>query len=518
MQDEIELKLAVTPKDLGRLRRHALLRTLASGRRPRRVELESTYYDTPDRTLQSNGMALRVRKQGTKRVQTLKAEGEGGGLDSLRHMREFETSLQGDEPDLGLIDDEGLRNALLLDDIAPQLAPLFTTKVTRHLLPVRLMDSEIEIAFDEGAILAGDDEERICEVELELKAGEPEYVLQLALAIAETGPCAMEPRSKAARGYALALGDSLPPVNAQAPAIAQEATTGDAFAAIARSCLRQIRANEASMLSGCRDPETVHQLRVGVRRLRAAVSLFQPLIAAGVLVQLKDELKWLQNALGPARDWDVFRLETLAPMTARLHEEPGLGRLAAAAERRGEVAQAEALQHLRGQRYALLILRLELWLRNGAWSGGAEPGSDGGWRPSDSGADFAAAALARRVRGMLKKGKERDTAHEESLHALRIAGKKVRYALEFFRPFLRKETAKEALSLTKALQDCLGALNDSAVSRRLLQELHATHPKQVEARAAGLVLGWQARRVEDGLSHLEEIWGRAKKPLKDLSR
>lgn len=515
MSDEIELKLSVTPKELANLRRHVLLRTLASGRRARRVELESTYFDTPDGWLKAQGMALRVRRQGAKRVQTLKAA-VGGDHESLRHVREFEAPVEGERPDLGLIEDEGLRNALLLDDLAARLEPLFTTKVVRHLLPVRLMSSEIEIAFDEGTILAGEVRQPLCELELELLSGEPEYLLQLALAIGEECAFGLEPRSKAARGYALALGGSLPPVTAEVPGLAADAEAGEAFEAIARSCLGQIRANEASMLSGCRDPETVHQLRVGVRRLRAAVSLFQPVIAEGVLVQLKDELKWLQNALGPARDWDVFRLETLAPVLRRLPQEESLSRLAVAAARMGEEAQGAGLAALRSHRFAMLVLRLELWLRNGAWRGGSVPGEAAGQTPADLAEVFAGSALARRSKSVLKRARERDEAVEESLHQLRIAGKKVRYALEFFRPYVKKDLAKEALGLTKQLQDCLGALNDAAVSRRLLDEVGARFPEEVAPRAVGLVLGWQAHRVDVGLSHLEAVWEKARKPLKDL--
>lgn len=271
------------------------------------------------------------------------------------------------------------------------------------------------------------------------------------------------------------------------------------------------------MLSGCRDPETVHQFRVGVRRLRAAVSLFQPLIAEGVGVQLRDGLKWLQNALGPARDWDVFRLETLDVLAARLPDEKGIARLEAAVEERRQEAQSMAEAVLRDHRYATFLLRLELWLRNGAWRA-AEGLAETGRLPSDRpAAAFAKEALAARAVNLLKKGKQRDESVEESLHQLRISGKKLRYALEFFRVYLKKDQAKRLVGLTKELQDCLGSLNDAAVSRGLLEELRQRSPKAMEPRSHGLILGWQAQRVERDLGQLEKVWTRAKPEIKGLT-
>ncbi len=517
MSEEIELKLVVAPKDLARLRQNPLLRTLASGRRARRQELESTYFDTPERQLKHHGMALRIRKQGRRLIQTLKMPVAGDRNGTLRRMREVEGDVESQVPDLGAIGDAELGCDLDLPALQDQLEPLFTTKVVRYVLPVRLMQCEVEVAFDEGTLIAGKQQEAISEVELELLSGDPEYLIQLALAIGEKTSYHLEPRSKAARGYALATGQILPPVFAERPDLPVEASAAEAFTLIARDCIKQIRANEASLLSGCRDPETVHQLRVGVRRLRAAVSLFQPLIAEGVGVQLREGLKWLQNVLGPARDWDVFRLETLDAIAARLPGERGIARLAKAADQQREEAQVAAQAALRTHSYATLLLRLELWLRNGAWRA-AEGIGESGSLPSDRpAADFAKEALAARAVSLLKKGKKRDETVEESLHDLRISGKKLRYALEFLRVYLDKDQAKQTVSLTKELQDCLGSLNDAAVSRGLLKELQERHPKAVEPRALGLVLGWQGQRVEHDLGKLERVWERAKPIFKGLT-
>ncbi len=516
MKEEIELKLALDPKSMKSMRSHPLLRTLASGRRARRQELQSCYFDTPDRSLRRQGMALRVRKKAGKLIQTLKAP-LVSPHSGLQHVQEFETETLSERPDLTLIPEGEVRDTLEELTREAPLESLFETRVVRHVLPVRLIESEIEIAFDEGKVVAGERAQAICEIELELLSGSPQYLLQLALAIGEQVPFVLEPRSKAARGYLLAEQSVLTPVFAADLAMSDETSAGLAFETIARNCLKQVRGNEAAFHSSNRDPEVVHQLRVGVRRLRAAVSLFDALIAEGVLVQLKEELAWLQNTLGPARDWDVFRDETLAPIIHRMPEEASLQRLGAAAEQLCVEAYDQAEESLRSHRYAMLLLRLEYWLLSGSWRSLLE-GSGGLGYPADRKAsDFAKTGLAKRARQVLKRGKARDEAVEESLHELRISGKKLRYALEFFRAFMKKGEAKAAIGLTKELQDCLGSLNDAAVSKALLDNLAARFPDEVDQRALGIVLGWQARRVEDDLSHLQSVWEHAKKGLKRLS-
>ncbi|MEO1192168.1 MAG: CYTH and CHAD domain-containing protein [Pseudomonadota bacterium] len=507
MANEIEVKLAVTGTALERLRRSPLLRTLASGRRARRVELESTYFDTPDLDLKAEGMALRVRKQGNRRIQTVKLA-KSSSLVSLREVRELEADVSGDNLDLLAIEDPAIRDWLVADGVAERLGPVFTTRITRHILPLRLIESEIEVAFDEGVVIAGKLQEPLCEVELELLSGAPDYLLQLAIAIGEQTEFQLETRSKAARGYSLVKPQVVEPFFAQRGGLGGTTTAGGAFERIAHECLEQIRGNEAALLSGYRGSEAVHQFRVGVRRLRAALSLFRPLVASGVDVQLSDDLKWLQNTFGPARDWDVFREETLALLRHRLPQEEGLALLSVQADGMGLKAYDSALSVLRSHRYAMLILRLEYWLRNGAWHS-SEPG-----QVAQPVGDFAAAALARRAKQVLKRGKEQNPEEEETLHALRIAGKKLRYALEFFRDVLNEKGAKEAIGLSKRLQDCLGSLNDAAVSRGLIDSLIAETPDKVDARALGLVLGWQAHRVEEDLGHLDGVWAEAQPLLK----
>lgn len=511
MSPEIELKLAMAPETLRRLGRNPLLRPLAQGRRMRRQSLVSLYYDTPDHRLAEAGMALRVRGNGRRFTQTLKAPtGEAAG--GLQRLLELEAPVAGETPDLALIADPALAAFLADPEVGPRLAPVFATRFERRLLPLTFLDSEIELAMDEGVIEAGSLRESLSEAELELKSGRPERLWQLALALADGVELRLETRSKAARGHALATGRPPEPALAERLELPRAATAGEAFQAAVRNALRQLRVNEALVLAGHPDPEGLHQLRVAVRRLRAALSLFRPLLTDAVADLLGAELGWLQAALGPARDWDVFVLETLDPLSRRLPEEAGLARLEGfAAERRRE-ARAAAEAALRSPRAVRLQLRLELWLEEGSWRRPAEPGAL--VTPAEEpAAVFARRALARRARQLLKRGKQRDEGDESSLHALRIAGKKLRYAVEFFRSLLPKGEAKAALESLRALQDCLGTLNDAAVGSRLLAQAGVAGATAGEARALGIIAGWQTGRIDADLRHLRRAWRRARKAL-----
>ena len=103
MHEELELKLAVTPDDLRRLRRDPLIRSLAHSR-ARTKQLHTTYFDTPSLELRRRGMALRVRRVGNRRVQTLKVPGDGES--GLQHYREYETEIAADTPDIERIETE----------------------------------------------------------------------------------------------------------------------------------------------------------------------------------------------------------------------------------------------------------------------------------------------------------------------------------------------------------------------------------------------------------------------------
>lgn len=177
MSDEIELKLALSPQGPARLLEHPLLQGLES----RTVSLGNQYYDTPGNLLQARRVALRVRRQGDQRLQTLKSAAESrGGLSS---RGEWEWPIDDAERNAAGLDLDGLRaleHPALADLDLETLRPVFTTDFQRRLWRYRIDGSDIEIALDQGTIHAANNSLPICELELELKQGSPAQLCQLA--------------------------------------------------------------------------------------------------------------------------------------------------------------------------------------------------------------------------------------------------------------------------------------------------------------------------------------------------
>lgn len=503
MAEEIELKLRLSPDRIAQFKRVARSRTIEHARgRTRR--LVSVYFDTPRLDLQSFGAALRIRHVGQRRLQTLKLPVEESS--GLQTFQELERAAGADLPDLTGIGDEAFASYVGERNVIPNLAPLFTTEFRRTIWPVQFNDGSIEMALDIGEIRAGDRRLPICEIELELKSGQPERLLELGLLIHRDVPVAWEYETKAARGYRLAANEAPAALRAAAVSLGHEMTARAAFTATARACIRQIRANEACARLG-EDTEGVHQFRVGLRRLRALVGAYNKAMAPDFSSYLAKELDWLQTQFGAARDWDVFIFESLQRLRMRLPADPAVSamlRAAASLRDEGYGIMRSALDH---PRYAELLLRLDLALTDGSWGAPAEAGGDVLDR---SIAELARMVLDKRYRRFRKIGGKRADLPEEELHRLRIAGKKLRYVADFFRSLYPKKPTSKFIGALAEVQDQLGSLNDAIVSRQLLLALEGrvanTNDIEAARHASGLVLGWQAARIDRDLAGFQTTW------------
>ncbi len=490
MPTEVELKLLIDPADVPRLRRHELLRAHAVAP-PATGLLVSTYFDTPDLWLKRHGAALRVRREGRRRVQTFKG---GGGVHAGLHTRqEWESPVRGDRPDLeALARRAGADSAcarLLRDPaLAGRLGPVFTTRFRRTTWHLAFPDgSEIELALDRGEVRGGQSREPISEIELELLAGEPGVLFDFALALADTIALRPFDVSKAQRGYALWAGERREPVKAQPPGLSAQMRVGEGVARIVSGCLAQIQGNEAGVLAGD-DPEFVHQMRVGLRRLRAALSLFSPVIARP---GCQPELKWIARELGVARDWEVLARQTLPALRAEGDAPAGLDALQAAAARRAAQARRAARQALQSLRYARLQLRLGAWLQEERWRQ-AEEAPLG---------EFADKMLARCHKRLLKRGARLPRGDAAQRHATRIAAKKLRYAAEFFSGLHPAKRSRDYVHALAQVQDVLGGLNDIVTAEALFGRLVPAHEE-----ALGPIRRWLAARHDAALAALPAAW------------
>jgi len=501
---EVELKLLIAPDDASRLRRFTLPEGWLHGA-PTRKNLLSLYFDTPDFSLRRQGIALRVRRDGRRWIQTVKG---GGSVQAGLHSRfELETPVAHDHPDFTKIDDPALNVLFAALEVRDRLETAFVTEFRRTVWLLESPDGDqVEMALDQGEIRAGDASTPISEVELELKSGNPAALYEAALALTGRVSLHLENASKAERGYGLRTPPAPPqPVKAAALDLRGRLSAEQAFQRIAWSCISHLQCNHHGLLTGD-DVEYVHQMRVAMRRLRSACGLFARIAPAIRDAALTAEIRWFAAELGAARDWDVFVTETLPPILTSAADDQPLARLGeqalavAAANRRRARQAADSL------RYQQLLLRLGAWLNRAAWRAPAEKGQlkmlDGPILKT------SARLLAKRHRQLRERGKDLAALGAAERHALRIAAKKLRYAAEFLSHLYPGAQTQAYLKALAGLQDILGVLNDHVVTRRLLGELEQGKGRAnaLQARAIGEIMGWNACQASLHLAVLDTVW------------
>jgi inorganic triphosphatase YgiF len=232
MQKETEIKLRVSRETLAALREHPLLKKRnKSGWE--RLELFNQYFDTPERDLATAKVALRIRKDGDAIIQTMKTRGQS--IAGLSERNEYNWDIPKAKLDLKKLDGECWPEQLAELD-KKTIKPLFTTDFIRERAEIAWGRGKtkvvIEAALDFGKVVAGKQQEEICELELELREGEPAALLELAAELAATlalMPCDI---SKAERGYRLLDADSYS-LSLPAPALNPEMPLDDAYSALA---------------------------------------------------------------------------------------------------------------------------------------------------------------------------------------------------------------------------------------------------------------------------------------------
>src|SRR3990167_5365848 len=492
MAVETELKLRIAPEQLARLKRHPLLKKYQVTR-PATRRLHNIYYDTPKLELHKSAMALRLRRAGRQWLQTLKG---GGSVKAGLHQRnEWEVPVSRAALDFSSPQAAEWEAHLPLP-LRKKLQPVFVTDFSRTSRMLEWQGAQIELCMDHGEVHTEQRSTPICELELELKSGEPTQLFELALALLEIVPFELESVSKAEQGYRLLTGYADKPVKGGAPALARTATLAEALQTLIWSCLLHLQGNLRGAMSSD-DAEYLHQMRVALRRLRVVLRMAEKFRADEALSALNGDIAALCVALGRIREWDVFIAETLQPMCARLAGHAGLQALLAISERQCAACYAELRGEIRARELQRLILRFAIWM-NGAY-----------WQPQQGAAvpsaqDFATRRLRKLAKQFVQAGRQLDTLDNVRLHALRIIAKKLRYSAEFFAALYDRQKTAAFLDALSEVQDVLGQINDVAVAHRLLDELAALPELAAHQEAVALAKGWIAHGLSRQLAALRK--------------
>ncbi|TMH18148.1 MAG: CHAD domain-containing protein [Betaproteobacteria bacterium] len=497
MAAEVELKLTIDPASLARVREHPALAALLSGRAHTSRDV-STYYDTRSGELRKAGVALRMRRNGHRWLQTVK--GAGDRVGALHRRPEYEWPMRTSRIDPRKLSTTPWRG--VFEATAGRLRPIFVTEVARTAQPLAFADgTRATLCLDAGEIRAGRKRAPLNEIEIELLQGEPRQLHELALSLAADLPVAMTRASKAERGYALASPAPREPVHARKLALDADVSAGEALARFGSDCLEQIGANAQCIAAGV-DGEFVHQARVGVRRLRSLLRLVTGLIGAETIAPIVADLQWLSSSLGAARDWDVFAKETLAAAGRALKHSQSrrdVGIVRARVTRLAHahfVKAAAAAASPRLQRLLLAVGALLATL--------VSPSADPALRATAR--SLAKDTLERRARRLDKRGKHLQRVSPAERHQARIAAKKLRYVAEVFAPLFPGSRSKDYLSALGKLQGALGHLNDLATGERILDELGPHAHTERLVHGVGIARGWLSGAEASILSDADRAW------------
>ena len=419
----------------------------------------SVYHDTPERSLAHAGLTLRRRTERGRSVWQLK-------------LPAGDARLELEEPGGPVGPPQELARLLTAHLRHGPVAPVAELRTRRHGALVARNGTTAEVTIDDVAVMdARRVVEEFVEVEVELRAGKRKELDAIADALEDAGAKPSDGTPKVFRVLRL-------PVIEIAP--------GDALAALRarlRLQLREILANDPGTRLG-RDPESLHDMRVAVRRSRALLRAGSKLYTDDVS-PLAEELRWLGERLGAVRDLDVLLERLRSDVEGFDGDDHASGRLLLRTlERRRGAARTSLLKALDGDRYFALLDDVAATIE----------------RLQPSGSDLTVGDLARRELKELRKRVRAlgDSPADDELHALRKSGKRVRYAYE-----LAGEDA--VVKRAKAFQDVLGEHQDSVVAETALRGL-ATAPGK--ALAAGRLIEREREKRAAARAAWRGVWRR----------
>lgn len=528
---ERELKLQV-PASL----KTAVKEALRQQPRLTRVPLHAMYFDTPSRELARARVAIRLRQEGTHWVQTLKMPGG----DTLTRL-ELNHERPGPVLDLSLYAGTPAEPALAA--LSQDLGVRYETQIERQLCQIRTRQGVVELAYDEGVILAGNLTLPVCEMEFELVSGKVDAIFTVARRWVTPGQLVWSPRSKSERGDALAqtatalasaspadqaalVEQFWPAHNGENATLHAEMTPREALAAITGQCLEQIARN-AAILSEAETapdhhagrPEHLHQLRVGIRRLRSAWRLFAG-IAELPPEPVRDTLTEFFGLFGTQRDSDVL-FDTIAPA---LHEAGMPNWPHAVSPQTEDVAPLVAASRFQHCLLDLLAWSLGAPLPTPRPKPALPPTVDAVPAPptilplSSEPAPEKEVSLRTQLIKRLRRWHERIVADGQryasldwpARHDVRKRVKRLRYGLAFAQGLLPEASTRRYSRQLARAQNLLGQINDLATA-------HAHYDSEKEAYPqAWFALGWVNARIDvltreavklfDQLAEIKGFW------------
>lgn len=463
---------------------------------PHRKLLKNVYLDTRGHALSKAGMALRLRHDGDGWVQTVKIrQGLHGGL---AQANEVEAAAPNGVFNLAAFDESEIRDRIGQLIEGEPLETICEIAVDRTITEISTGEGRAELAVDAVKLRAGKRRAAFTELEIEFRQGTISGLYEIARRVMPEGGFEFSQMSKSTRGYRLAAGEKEAPPGprpARPVSIIPAAGPEEAARVILRECFDQIADN----LVACRKTEDIegpHQLRVGLRRLRCALSVLGPVLPKAAA--LRSEARWLGRHIGKLRDIDVVAREIVPAEVARHPEVEGLTALANALTVRAEAQREVTRQLLAGDRVQAFLIDL---------AGYVETLSSSERPEAESLEQLASQSTARLWRKASKLATNIEALDEKDRHKLRKRLKDLRYASEFFAPLFPKASLDRFLKGLRRLQIELGTQTDAeTVSMVLMREQAAGLTGPVSDHAIGWLVGVVDARAELARSRSGAGW------------
>ncbi|MGC9268667.1 MAG: CHAD domain-containing protein [Acidiphilium sp.] len=441
-------------------------------------------FDTADFALARAGIVLLVERIGRRFIQSVTAP-SGERRDAVAGFALDAMAL-----------DAGAAAPWREGVLANAAAPICAISLRRRRCRLDAGGVTVDFALDAGRIRVPGRSLPVAEARLTLGAaqGSPGTLFEVAQRIFTDHPFSLAGVNPVARGVAMARAAAPATAGFARVELTPSMTADAAMRRLLWQCQAHILANHEAAMDG-RDPEGVHQLRVGLRRLRSGLRLLRPVMPTTPLQDLTDEAGAVAASCGVARAFDVLLDETLPLIESACGARAEFGALRMIATARRAEAYVGVCETLGAARYVAFQLALGIWIGTIAWPD-AVPTLE----------RFAPVALAAAHRRVLRRGRHFRALEPDALHRLRIAAKVLRYTAEFFRPLIgHRGTAKPYFKRLSRLQARLGAYNDMVTTEGLLARM-GEHDAAGADRAIGLVIGWEARGRIETAKQRHDAW------------
>ena len=458
-----------------------------------RSHLKASYFDTPEGSLARHGIVVRLRKEGMCWVQTAKGP-TADVLERLEHNAELRLQPSHAAPVIDLSRHRGTPIGKLIDKALsfeknktyPSLALLYCTDIRRIVRQMTSGDSVVEVTLDQGIIFHGDHSQDVCELEIELKEGLPLDAINLARKWCAAHGLWISSISKSMKGQRLnitsakvcAKSPNLPTL----PTFTRHATAQDMITSVVQACLNQILPNMSELAWGSNSPAHIHQLRVGIRRLRTVFCDLGDLTCAPDPAW-EVVLTRIFRILGTHRDHSylglVLQPEWLLAGGPIIHFDSA-----------GD-AMPDLVRALIAPEVQQTMLGLLAFAHREAPQVFEKPGSLKKMMSKRLGKLHARA---------LRDGNKFSDLGQAQRHHVRKRFKRLRYLVEFTAPLFVSRKAQSLLTAIRPLQDALGAYNDEMIAFQALTGLASVDAK------AWFGAGWLAARREPNTERcLQEI-------------